>query len=487
MDSLAFGSASELAAQIRRRQISSRELVECSVARIEAHDGKLNAVVTRDFERARARAAEADEATARGEAWGALHGVPITLKDSFETAGLRTTSGHAPLSGHVPAEDAVGVARLRAAGAVVLGKTNLPELAGDWQSFNAVFGQTNNPWDVSRVPGGSSGGAAAALAAGFVPLELGSDIGGSIRVPAGWCGVYGHKPSHGIVPTRGHIPGPPGALGEADLAVAGPMARTAEDLDLALSLLAGPLEDRSVAWKLALPPPRRSALREYRVAAWLDDPAAPVDAAVGARLHAIVSDLRGAGVAVDDAARPAIELRHAIDTYLRLLFPIVLAGLPAPAFEGLAGLAAAAPAEAQDALTRMARYATERHRDWLAANEARHRIRAAFAAFFRSFDVLLLPVAPVVAIPHDPSEPMTSRRIQVNGASREYLELASWISLATLAWLPATSAPAGRTAEGLPVGLQIVGPWLEDRTPIDFATRLAALSGGFVPPPDFAA
>jgi amidase len=487
MESVVFQGALELAAMLRRREISSRELVDLFVARIEAQDGKLNAVVTRDFERARERAAQADEATARGASFGPLHGVPVTIKDSFETEGLRTTSGYVPLSAHVPTADAAGVARLRAAGVVILGKTNLPELAGDWQSDNAIFGRTNNPWDPARTPGGSSGGAAAALAAGFCGLELGSDIGGSIRIPAGWCGVYGHKPSFGIVSTRGHIPGPPGTLGEADLGVAGPMARTAEDLDLALGLLAGPLADRAVAWRLSLPAPRRASLREYRVAAWLDDPAAPVDAAVSARLHEMVSALRGAGIAVDEAARPAIALREAVDVYLRLLFPIILAGSPPELFDGLVGHAAAAPAGAQDAMTRMARYATERHREWLGANEARHRVGAALAAFFRSHDVLLLPLAGVAAIPHDASAALPARKIQVDGQPRDYLELASWISLATMTGHPATSAPIGRTADGLPVGVQIVGPLLEDRTPIDFAARLAALMGGFSPPPGFAA
>jgi amidase len=486
MDRLAFRGAGELAALLRRGEISSRALVELYISRIEARDGELNAVVTRDFEAARARAGEADLARGRGETWGPLHGLPITIKDSFETAGLRTTSGHVPLSDHRPVRDAIAVARLRKAGAIVLGKTNLPELAGDWQSTNAIFGRTHNPWDPARTPGGSSGGAAAALAAGFCALELGSDIGGSIRIPAGWCGIYGHKPSHGIIPLRGHIPGPPGQLSEADLGVAGPMARTAEDLDLALEILAGPTEDRATAWRLALPPPRRTSLREYRVAAWLEDPSVPVDAAVTERLHAVVASLRRAGVDVNETARPAIDLRAAIETYLRLLLPIIYAGLPRQSFDELVAFADAAPAEVRDAMTDAARFGTDRHRNWLSANEARERVRAALHAFFRDYDVLLTPVTCVPPIAHDPSEPMITRSLEFAGRKREYMELASWIALATMTFHPATSAPAGRTADGLPVGVQIIGPYLEDRTTIDFAARLAAVMGGFTPPPAFA-
>jgi amidase len=486
MDALAFRGAGELAAMLRRGEISSRALVDLYISRIEAHDGDLNAVVTRDFEAARGRAGEADRARARGEAWGPLHGLPITIKDSFETAGLRTTSGHVPLRDHRPPHDAVAVARLREAGAIVLGKTNLPELAGDWQSTNAIFGRTLNPWDPARTPGGSSGGAAAALAAGFCALELGSDIGGSIRIPAGWCGVYGHKPSHGIVPLRGHIPGPPGQLSETDLAVAGPMARTAEDLDLALGILAGPTEDRATAWRFALPPPRRTSLREYRVAAWLGDPAAPVDAAVTERLQFVVSSLRRAGVEVNETARPAIDLRETIETYLRLLIPIIYAGLPRATFDELVALADGAPADVRDGMTNAARFGTDRHRNWLSANEARERVRAALRAFFREYDVLLTPVTCVPPIAHDDGEPMLARSLDLAGQKRDYMEIASWIALATMTFHPATSAPAGRTADGLPVGVQIIGPYLEDRTPIDFAARLAAVMGGFTPPPAFA-
>ncbi len=485
MSDLGFKSASELAASIRDREISSRELLDHFLARVERLNPRLNAVVTLDVERARDRAYRADAALARGELWGPLHGVPITIKDTIETAGLRTTAGFPPLGDYVPAANAPSVQRLIDAGAVVFGKTNTPTLAADWQTFNPIFGTTNNPWDTARTPGGSSGGSAAAIAAGLSGLELGSDIGGSIRVPSHWNGVYGHKPTYGIVPARGHIPALPGALSEFDLAVLGPIARSAADLDLALALLAGPLADRAVAWRLELPAPRHELLRDFRVAAWLDDAEFAVDPEVRRSLDDTVSALRAAGVRVDEAARPAFTLAEALDTYLQLLWPIMMGGSPPEVFAGLIDAAAASPAGAKSSELTIARYGTARHRDWLVANEAREQLRAKMAAFFQDYDVLLMPVNQVAAIPHDTREPLSARRIVIGGAEREYFELFPWISVATMTLAPATAAPIGRTRANLPVGLQIVGPYLEDRTSIAFARALAEITAGFEPPPGF--
>src|SRR5438309_2857444 len=277
MNELAFLSAIEIAKEIRERRLSSREAVDYFLARVEALDGPINSIVTVDAHRARMEAGAADGTLARGEVRGPLHGVPMTVKDSFQTRGMRTASGAPELSALIPDEDAWPVARLREAGAIIFGKTNLPIYAGDMQTYNEVFGTTNNPYDLSRTPGGSSGGSAAALACGFTPLELGSDIGGSIRLPSHMSGVVGHKPSYGIVPAHGQIPGPPGSLTQADLAVAGPMARTVEDLELGLNILAGPDRWEYPAWRLELPSPRHDSLKEYRVAAWLDDPTCPVE------------------------------------------------------------------------------------------------------------------------------------------------------------------------------------------------------------------
>src|SRR5262245_13744047 len=280
MDDVVFRPAVALAKALRAGELGSRELLEQHISRVERLNPRLNAVVAFDFERARRRADEADAARKRGTLLGPLHGLPMTIKDSLETEGLCTTCGVPELSKHVPARDAAPVARLRAAGAVVFGKTNTPTWTMDVQTYNPVYGATNNPWDTTRSPGGSSGGAAAAVAAGLTTLEMGSDIGGSIRNPAHYCGVYGHKPSWGIVPDRGHLPPPPGTLADTDIGVFGPIGRSADDLALLLEVIAGPAEDQAVGWRLALPPPRRGALGDYRVAAWLDDPACPVDDAV---------------------------------------------------------------------------------------------------------------------------------------------------------------------------------------------------------------
>jgi amidase len=369
---------------------------------------------------------------------------------------------------------------------VIFGKTNTPLLAGDGQAYNAIFGTTNNPWDPARTPGGSSGGSAAALAAGLTGLEIGSDIGGSIRSPASWCGVYGIKPTHGIIPVRGHIPGLPGTLSEPDLAVVGPMARSAADLELALGVCAGPLPEQAPAWRFALPKPRRERLADYRVAAWLDEPGFPIDTSVRERLDATVAALRRAGVRVDERARPPFAMADALDTYVALLFPVLSPGIPPAEFDALVKLAAEAPATDRSRDARQARAATARHRDWLVAHELRSRRRAQLADFFREFDVLLSPVLPVPAIPHDHSEPIFGRTVPVNGTPTPYGEvLFSWIGLATCHFLPAASAPVGRTAGGLPVGIQIIGPYLEDRSVIDFAGKLADVVGGFEQPPGF--
>lgn len=479
-----FVTATALAASIRTGELSAVEALECCLERVARDNEPLGAVVALDAERARAAAAEADAVLARGEAVGPLHGVPMTIKDSYETEGLVTACGAPELAGHVPAEDADAVARLRRAGAVIFGKTNTPLMAADVQTFNAVYGTTNNPWDLGRTPGGSSGGACAAVAAGLTPLELGSDLGGSIRTPAGYCGVYGHKPSWGIVPMRGHIPGPPGALTVPDLAVGGPLARSAQDLRLGLDVLAGPSPWDAAAWRLELPPARAGVLREFRVAAWLDDPAFPVDDAVRERLEALVETLRAAGVSVDTRARPALSLKDVVDAYEPLVGAIIGAGIPQELYDGLVGFVAGADPADDAPLTRYARALTVTARDHAAAGERRQQQRAAWAAFFGDHDVLLTPITPVPAIPHDHDDPMPARTIEINGEQRSYLDLFSWIAPATSALLPATAAPAGLTPAGLPVGVQIVGPHLEDHTTIAFAAALADLVGGFTAPPD---
>jgi amidase len=476
----AFRSASELLRSLARRELSSVELLDLYLARVAKLNPRINAVVHVDAERARERARSADAARARGESWGALHGLPITIKDSFEVAGMPCTSGAPELAKHVPAASATSAQRLIDAGAVVFGKTNLPLYAGDFQSYNAVYGTTNNPWDVTRGPGGSSGGSAAALAAGLTGLELGSDIGGSIRNPAHYCGVYGLKTTHGIIPMRGHIPGPPGVLAEGDLGVAGPMGRSAADLALGLDVLAGPDADEAVGWKLALPPPRANRLADLRVGVWLEAALGPVDAEVGDVLANAVDAIAKAGARIDAKTRP-IDAREQHRTYAQLLNAVMGAGSPPELIARAEAAAPGIPASEDSFNVNALRGLALRHREWLGLNERRARLRAQWASYFRDVDVLLCPIMPTPAFPHDHGE-LSARTMTINGKAEPYFQV-FWAGLAVNALLPAAVAPAGRSRGGLPVGIQIVGPYLEDRTTVAVAAQLADLLGGFTPPP----
>lgn len=483
MKETAFYSASQLTAMIRDGRASSSELLERYLARIEKFNPKINAVVTLDVEGARRQAQKADKALAKGKCLGPLHGLPITIKDGFETAGMRTTSGAPIYQNHVPKTHATAVQRYADAGAVIMGKTNVPMFCSDSQSYNSLFGITNNPWDLSKSPGGSSGGGAAAVAAGLSGLELGSDIAGSIRLPASWTGVYGHRPSYGIVPFKGHVPPPPGILAEADLAVPGPIARSAADLKLAMDILTGPDRLTATAWQLTLPKPRAVSLKKYRVAAWLADEAFPTDDKVHGVLTEVIAALRSAGVKVDEQARPGFNAADSYRTYQKLLTPIIAAGFPTKLLDFLSQIAQTEGERSE--LGILATDANMLHRHWLAANAKRAAHRHMWADFFKSYDVLLCPVVSVPAIAHNTKGTQIERTIQVNGKAEPYGLLLKWAGLFTHVHLPTTSAPVGRTDEGLPVGIQIVGPYLEDLTTIDFAQRLAKVIGGFEPPPGY--
>ncbi|NGO70284.1 amidase [Streptomyces boncukensis] len=484
-DAAAFAAATDLTAALRRREVSSRELLDLCLARIDRLNPALNAVVTLDTDRAREQAAAADEALAAGAPFGPLHGLPVTVKDTLETAGLRTTSGAPELAAHVPERDAEAVARLRSAGAVVFGKTNTATYAADAQTSNPVFGTTNNPWNTARTPGGSSGGPAAALAAGLTGLELASELSGSARYPAHCCGVFTLRPSYGLVPTRGNIPRAPGSLTSNDMVTLAPLARDARDLDLALDVLAGPTADRAVGWRLELPPPRAHTLDGFRIGVWLDDPGCPVDAQVAGVLQAAVEALRKAGARLSDV-RPVDREAHD-RLYDRLLHGAISLGLPQALYDRNRALADGLAEDDDSPRAGTLRAMTQSHRDWLAADEAREQQRARWAEFFRGHDVLLCPVAPVVAIPHDRNPDLSARRITVDGQPRPYGDLIRWTSPATAASLPAASVPVGTSADGLPVGLQVVGPHLEDRTVTRFAALLAELTGGFRRPPSASA
>jgi amidase len=487
---LAFTPARELVAALQRGELSSRELLDDTLARIEARDAEINAVVALDAERARADATAADEAHAAGRSLGPLHGLVMTVKDAFETEGLVTTSGAPELAGHVPDRDADAVARLRAAGAVIVGKTNLPLYAGDIQTFNDVYGRTNNPWATDRVAGGSSGGSAAALAAGMVPLELGSDIGGSIRNPAHFCGVTGMKPTFDLVSVRGHIPGPPGTLTRPDVGVAGPMARTVDDLELALGVLAGPVGPAASAFRLELPPARATDLAELRLATWLDDPAGAVAADTPAVLRSAVDRLADAGAKPSEPDRPT-SFRRLAELFEEVVWGMIgAASIPEELWPSILELAAAPLAPGEPSLTRSTRHAAVSMRAHLFREEELARIRAAWDSFFAEHDVLLAPVVRRAAFEHveggtDPVSTLT-RTVEVDGVATPTIDLTHWCGVFGVLHVPVVVVPAGRTAEGLPVGVQVVGGRYQDRTVLAAARAIEQALGPIGPPPAFA-
>ena len=483
MQDIPFRSAKQLASLIRRRKIGCLELLDLYLARMARHNPRLNAIVVTDVEAARKRARAADAALRKGQVWGPLHGVPMTVKESYDVVGMPTTWGIADLKNNYPSENALAVSRLLAAGVVLFGKTNVPLHLGDWQSFNAIYGTTNNPWDVTRSPGGSSGGSAAALAAGLTGLEAGSDIGASIRNPAHFCGVYGHKPTWGIVSPRGQAL--PGRVAETDIAVVGPMARSADDLALGLAAMAGGDEIDGAGWQLRLPAPRRRALRDWRVAVMLDDPVARVDGDVQDRLQALADFLGRRRAKVSDRARPAVDTGEANRVYIQLLRAATSARQTDAEFEVNRTIAAGLSPGDERYYARMMRANVLPHRDWLAANETRHRMRLRWAEFFREWDVLLCPTAASAAFPHDQAGERHERTITVNGRRVPTTDQLFWAGFSGMAYLPSTVAPAGFTPGGLPVGAQIVGPQYGDRGCIALAQQLEGEFQGFVPPPGF--
>ena len=479
-----YRTAHQLTAALADRKVSSTELVDQAIARIEARDHELNAVVVRDFERARDAAAAADAALARGESRPLL-GLPITVKEAFNVAGLPTTWGFPAFKGWQPTQDALAVARLKAAGAVILGKTNIPVAISDWQSFNDVYGTTNNPWDLGRTPGGSSGGAAAAVAAGYVALELGSDLNGSIRQPAHCCGVFGHKPSTGLVPLHGHaLPrsSPSAADGTVGLGVVGPLARSADDLELGIGLIAGPDDADGIAYRLTLPPPRRERLAEFRVLVVDAHPLMPTALAVRGALDQLVEKLirQGAHVARSSPLLP--DLAEVARLHQKLVYAFSQAFGPPEVYGRIEAAVAQLSPDDQSLAAWRQRASIMSHREWIAANAQRGLLRDQWRGLFKEWDVVLCPPAVTPAFPHDHG-PHNERLIDVDGKTYPYSDQSVWPSIATAPGLPATVAPIDRGDSPLPVGVQIVGPYLEDRTTIAFARLIEREFGGFAPPP----
>ena len=473
-------TAVQLMAELTARRLSSVDLLEHYIDRYYRYNATVNAIVVQDFERARLRAKEADSARERGETWGPLHGLPMTVKESFEVAGLPCTSGFPGFSAYRSAANADVVDSLFAAGAIIFGKTNSPLFNRDVQTYNEVYGQTNNPWDLATVPGGSSGGAAAALAACLTPVEVGTDLGGSIRTPSHCCGVYGHKPSFGLVSMKGNLPMVRGAQGdygyEGDLAVIGPMARSAADLGLMLDVIAKPRAAERRAYTLTLPAPRKTRLEDFRVGVWLDDPFCSIDSAVERTLASFISRLESHGVRIEHA-RPDIDFAESHAIYTRLLHADASPYMPDEMHAALSGRLGGLAESDTSFETQLVRGATLSHRDWLKVNAGRHRLRERWAEYFTKYDVLLCPVIPITAFDHDHSE-LLKRKLVVNGCQRGYFDtLLSWVGLATVSYLPATTMPIGLAENGMPVGIQAIGAYLNDKTTIEFARLVQEILG----------
>jgi len=477
---LDFASALQAAEAIRKKEVSSVELTRHVFERIERYNPAVNAFAYQLKEDALAQAKKADEALTRQELLGVFHGVPVNVKESFSVAGHPNTWGIPAFKNSKAPRNAAAVDRLLGAGAVLTGATNVPVNLADWQSYNPMYGTTNNPWDLKRTPGGSSGGSAAALAAGLGYLSVGSDIGGSIRVPSHFCGIYGHKPTLDLVSQRGHLPG--GALAAPGfstlLAVAGPMARSANDLLAALKVLGGPEGWDAKAWKWELPPARGRTLKDFRVGYVLDDPIASSASDVRVALEKVVESLGRAGAKMKPGWPSGLQSSALLDTYLYMLFAFEVSMSPPEGQkeqrQKFAKMAGPAAAEALGSFPH-----------WQAQNLRRLGFRARWQAYFDEVDVFLSPVTFTAAFLLDQSEPQDQRVIATVDGPRKYMDGLNWISPGTLTGCPVTVAPAGRTDAGLPVGIQIMGPYWEDATTIAFADLLAKEIGGFAPPPGY--
>ena len=482
MDQLHYKSAVELAGLIRRKKVGCLELLDHFLARVEKYNPRLNAIVWMDKDKARKRAKAADAALKKGKRWGPLHGVPLSLKESYQVAGTPTTWGASALKDNVTDTTAVAAQRLIDAGATFFAKTNVPLMLADWQSYNAVYGVTRNPWDLDRTPGGSSGGSSASLAAGLTALDAGSDIGSSVRNPAHYCGVFGHKPTYGLLTMRGHAL--PNSVSAADISVIGPLARSAADLDLALDIMAGPDPDDGGYMKVALPKCDKTSLKQFRVAVKLTDPNSEIDGEYADQLQALVDRLAKAGCKVKEAA-PDIDTNRLNDVFIRLLRAATSARTPD------ADIAMWQQELANDQSSEFLKQSvdgvTMTHRRWLQLNNERHQMRLKFNAFFKDYDILLCPVAASAAFPHDHEHEgkRWQRRITINNKRAPPTDQLFWAGFSGLVYLPSTVGPAGITPSRLPVGYQAIAAQGRDKTSIAFARLVEKACGGFEPPPGY--
>ena len=490
MNELTLLTATELTVLIRERRVSSQEVLEAHLKQIAELNPSVNAIVTLDDEVARKKAMEADDALSHGEVWGPLHGVPVTIKDVFETKGLRTTSSFKPLASYVPKQDATVVARLREAGAIILGKTNTPELAGDEQTNSPLFGRTNNPWDLERTPGGSSGGSAAAVACGMSPLDIGSDIGGSVRNPAHFCGVFSLKPSDYRVPFTGHIPPPPGSKGRGLLRyflTPGPLARSVEDLRLALKIIAGPDEREWEIPPVPLEPSPEKEVRNLRIA-WSDDFGLPVSAEIRAALAGLAAELDSLGCHVERLNPAEFDFGQALQVYGILkeaAFTVRSTPLHLPRFVWRA-ISEMIPAS--NSTTRgLLRGAGANVQGYAEALSRRDGFIARLESFLSGWDAWLCPVAALPAYPHlqtrNPIEQLRAS-VEVDGQKIPYIMATSvFTGLFNLTGNPVVVLPLARTKTGLPIGVQVVGKRWDDMALLSIAEQLARVTGRFQFPP----
>ncbi|MEE9417047.1 MAG: amidase [Acidimicrobiales bacterium] len=476
-------SAAEQAAAIATREISASELLDATLERYERFNPTLNAVIFTQLDQASERAKQADAATARGESWGALHGVAMTIKEAWDWIGSPSTSGYTDRVEWRPEHNSEAVDRLLDAGAIIYGKTNLPVSMADWQTFNPVYGTTSNPWNPELIPGGSSGGAAAALASGMTALELGSDIGASIRNPAHYCGVFGHKPTYGLVPTVGH--GNPGSPAPLDIGVGGPLARYASDLALALQIVAGPSKLDATGWQLDLPAATKRRPDQIRAAVMLQSPCVAQDDELTQQLDATVQALADLGVVVDYEARPEIDIERSHEVYLTLLRATTGSELSREGFEASKANAKRYEAGERDYKALAGKAITMSHWEWVQYHREREHYRLAWADFFSEYDVMLCPTAASAAYPHDHQGERADRTITVNGKPEPTVDQLFWAGWSCGVYLPGTVAPAGLTASGLPCGLQIVTGHLQDYEAIAFAEMMERELGGYQIPPGY--
>jgi amidase len=480
---LHYRSATDLARLLRKGKVTAPDLLDLCLARFEEHNPRLNAVVVTDIDRARKAAKAAHRRLKRDETAGPFDGVPMTAKESFDWTGTPSTWGAPRFKDNIATSDAVALKRLTDAGAVIWGKTNVPLMLADWQSFNDIYGTTNNPWDLSRVPGGSSGGSAVALATGMSALEIGSDIGASIRNPAHYCGVYGHKPTWGVVPYRGHYL--PGVVHPTDISVAGPLARSASDLATMMELMAGADSTEARGITIRLPAETRTSLKNFRVAVMLNAPESEVDQPVQDLLADLAAFLKTQVKTFSMEARPAFSTAEAMDVYITLLRSATSRRQTEEEFAANAAKVSGFAPGDMSYYAKMLRAYVIPHRAWLMANERRHQMRLLWDRFFDDWDVMVCPAAASAAFPHDHVGERHERTIEVNGKRVPTTDQLFWAGYSGCFYLPSTVAPMGLTAQGLPAGVQIITRQYGDMTSIRFAELLEKEFGGFVPPPGY--